>query len=96
MAEKEEKAVQPNAAKDKPAKEKAKKPNAFVRAWKSVKRYCREMKSELKKVVWPTRKQVFRNTLVVILVVLVVGVLIWLFDLLAAAVIKALVNLVQG
>ena len=89
MADKEVKAVDTAAAKDKPAKEKAKKPNAFVR-------YFREMKSELKKVVWPTRQQVVRNTVVVILVVLVVGVLIWLFDWLAAAVIKALVNLAQG
>ena len=91
-----DKAVDTAAAKDKPAKEKAKKPNAFVRGWKRVTRYFREMKSELKKVVWPTRQQVVRNTVVVILVVLVVGVLIWLFDWLAAAVIKALVNLAQG
>lgn len=96
MADKEEKAVQETAAASKPAKEKAKKPNAFARAWKRTTRYFREMKSELKKVVWPTRKQVIRNTIVVILVVLVVGILIWLFDWLAAAVVKALVNLTQG
>ena len=96
MADKEVKAVDTAAAKDKPAKEKAKKPNAFVRGWKRVTRYFREMKSELKKVVWPTRQPGVRNTVVVILVVLVVGVLLWLFDWLAAAVIKALVNLAQG
>ena len=96
MADKEIKAVQESTEKQKPAKEKAKKPNVFVRGWKRVSRYFREMKSELKKVVWPSRKQVLRNTLVVILVVLVVGVLIWLFDWLAAAVVKALVNLAQG
>ena len=96
MADKEIKAVQESTEKQKPAKEKAKKPNFFVRGWKRVTRYFREMKSELKKVVWPSRKQVLRNTLVVILVVLVVGVLIWLFDWLAAAVVKALVNLAQG
>ena len=62
MADKEVKAVDTAAAKDKPAKEKAKKPNAFVRGWKRVTRYFREMKSELKKVVWPTRQQVVRNT----------------------------------
>ncbi len=95
MADKEQKAVQQSAAKDKPAKEKAKKPNAFVRFFKRVARYFREMKSELKKVVWPTRQQVVRNTIVVILVVLVIGVLIWLFDWLAAAIIRALINLVN-
>lgn len=94
MAEKENKAVQETTEK-KPAK-KAKKPNAVVRWFKGICRYFREMKSELKKVVWPTRKQVLRNTLVVLLVVLVVGVLIWLFDWLAAAVVKALLNLAKG
>ena len=92
MAEKEEKAVKA-AANDKPAKSKDKKPNAFVSRVKSIGRYFREMKSELKKVVWPSRKQVIRNTIVVIAVVLVIGVLIWVFDWLAAAVVKALVNL---
>ena len=96
MADKEEKVVPQTTAKDKPAKEKAKKPNGFVRFFKRIARYFREMKSELKKVVWPTRQQLIRNTVVVILVVLVVGVLIWLFDWLAAAVIKALVDLAQG
>ena len=67
--------------------------NWFSRAWTAVKRWFREMKSELKKVVWPNRKTVIRNTLVVIVVVLVIGVLIWVFDWLAAAVIRALINL---
>ncbi|MBR1781542.1 MAG: preprotein translocase subunit SecE [Oscillospiraceae bacterium] len=98
MADKETKAVQAPDAQDKSAKkeakkEKAKKPNAFVRRIKSIGKYFREMKSELKKVVWPSRKTVFRNTVVVILVVLVLGVLIWVFDWLAAAVISALVHL---
>ena len=72
--------------------EQEKKPGFFARWGRNL----RDMKGELKKVVWPTRQQVVRNTVVVILVVLVVGVLIWLFDWLAAAVIKALVNLAQG
>ena len=96
MADKEMKAVQESTEKQKPAKEKAKKPNALVRGWKRVARYFREMKSELKKVVWPSGKQVVRNTIVVIAVVIVVGVLIWIFDWIASAVVKALVNLAQG
>ena len=35
-----------------------KKENWFKRAWGSVCRYFRELNSELKKVVWPTPKQV--------------------------------------
>ena len=94
MAEKEVKAVE-TAEKQKPAKAKAKKPNPVIRWIKGVARYFREMKAELKKVVWPSRKTVIRNTLVVIAVVLVLGVLIWIFDWVASAVVKALINLVS-
>ncbi len=58
----------------------AKKKNWFVRAWGGICRYFRELRSELKKVVWPTPKQVLKNTLIVVVCVLVVGVLLWLFD----------------
>ena len=57
-----------------------KKENWFKRTWGSVCQYFRELKSELKKVVWATPKQVLKNTLIVIACVLVVGVFIWLFD----------------
>ena len=64
-----------------------KKANWFKRAWGSVCQYFRELKSELKKVVWSTPKQVLKNTLIVIACVLVVGVFIWLFDAVANVVI---------
>jgi len=47
-----------------------------------IARWFREMKSELKKVVWPTWNQVRKNTTVVIVAVLVVGVFIVVFDVL--------------
>ena len=58
----------------------AKKKNWFVRAWGGICRYFRELRSELKKVVWPTPKQVLKNTLIVLACVLVVFVMLWLFD----------------
>ena len=60
-----------------------KKENWFVRTWGKVRKYFRELRSELKKVVWPTPKQVLKNTLIVGACVLVVGIFIWLFDLVA-------------
>ena len=60
-----------------------KKENWFKRAWAAVCKYFRELKSELKKVVWSTPQQVLKNTLIVIACVLVVGVFIWLFDFVA-------------
>ena len=70
-----------------------KKKNWFARAWGSVTKYFRELRSELKKVVWPTPKQVLKNTLTVVACVLVVGVCIWVFDLVAQTGISALINL---
>ncbi|NLY42841.1 MAG: preprotein translocase subunit SecE [Clostridiaceae bacterium] len=51
-------------------------------AFSKVARYFREVKAELKKVVWPTRKQVQNNTIVVIISILIVGVVIWTLDIL--------------
>ena len=71
----------------------AKKENWFKRAWGSICRYFRELRSELKKVVWPTPQQVLKNTLIVLVCVLVVGVFIWLFDKVADLGIQGLLNL---
>ena len=73
-----------------------KKENWFKRAWAGIRRYFRELRSELKKVVWPTPKQVLKNTLVVVACVVCVGVFIWLFDFVAGAGITGLITLVKG
>ena len=38
--------------------------------------------SELKKVTWPTKQETTQTTLGVIFVVIIVGILLWLFDML--------------
>lgn len=60
-----------------------KKPNFFVRTGRRLAKWFREMKSELKKVVWPDGKQLFNNTLIVLASVLVVGIIVCVFDFLA-------------
>ena len=70
-----------------------KKEKWFKRAWGAVAKYFRELKSELKKVVWPTPKQVLKNALIVVGCVLVVGVFIWVFDFAANFVINTLLGL---
>ena len=50
------------------------------------------MKSELKKVVWPTKEQVLKNALIVAGCVLFVGLFIWLFDFFAQVVITGLID----
>ena len=74
----------------------AKKANWFVRAGRAIARYFRELRSELKKVVWPTAHQVLKNTLIVLVCVLVVGVFIWLFDFVARVGVDALIELCKG
>ena len=72
---------------------KEKKANWFVRAWGAVCKYFRELKSELKKVVWPTPKQVVKNTLIVVACVIVVGAFIWAFDAVANKGLEVFLNL---
>ena len=74
----------------------AKKKNWFARAWGAICRYFRELRSELKKVVWPTPQQIFKNTMIVLACVLIVGVFIWLIDYVAYRGIEALINGVKG
>ena len=73
-----------------------KKENWFAKTWGKVKKYFRELRSELKKVVWPTPKQVMNNTLVVGGAVAVIGAFIWLFDFVANSGINALISAVHG
>ena len=88
MAE-NEKAVQ--AKKDKKSNKNV-KPGFFARAGK----WFRDMRSELKKVQWPTRKQTINNTLIVIACVVVVGIFIALFDFVAGEAIRLLIGAFQG
>ena len=56
-------------------------------------RWFREMKSELKKVVWPNKKTVLKNTGIVLLCSLLVGVCIWIFDAVAVLAVDTLIGL---
>ena len=88
MAENEKKVEQAAQAKKDKKSENNAKPSFFERAGK----WFRDMKSELKKVQWPTRKQTINNTLIVIACVIVVGIFIGLFDLVAQEGIRLLLG----
>ena len=55
--------------------------------------WFREMKSELKKVVWPNKKTVLKNTGTVLLCSLVIGVCIWIFDFAAMSAVEMILKL---
>ncbi len=69
-------------AKEAKKKEKKMKDNTNKKASNKDKRhFFKDVKAELKKVIWPTPKQLLNNTLAVIASVLIVGVIVFLLDL---------------
>jgi len=57
-----------------------KKPGIYKRTFQKFAKFAKEVRSELKKVIWPSRSQLITYTLTVIVVCLLVGAVIWLFD----------------
>ena len=55
--------------------------------------WFREMKSELKKVVWPDRKTVAKNTGTVLVCSLLIGACIWIFDFVASTAVEMILGL---
>ena len=55
--------------------------------------WFREMKSELKKVVWPNRQSVLKNTGTVLLCSLAIGVCIWIFDFVMVTAVQMILSL---
>ena len=49
---------------------------------KLVYSYVTDSRVELKKVTWPTKQETTQTTLGVIFIVIIVGILLWLFDML--------------
>ena len=55
--------------------------------------WFREMKSEMKKVIWPDRKTVAKNTGTVLLCSLLIGACIWIFDFVASTAVEMILGL---
>ena len=72
MADKEKNVAQVEDKPQKPAK-KEKKKGKIKEGW-------RGLKSECKKIVWPTWKQVIKNTFVVLVVVIICAIIIGVLD----------------
>lgn len=68
---------------------KAKGKNIFSR----IAKYFRDLGSEMKKVVWPSKKQTINNTIVVLVVCAVAGIVLVLLDLAFGGILKGLLSL---
>lgn len=64
----------------KTSKKSSKKDEKKLSFFKKVVKYFKDLKSEFKKVVWPTKIQVFNNTLVVLVTMCVVGLFVFGLD----------------
>ena len=68
------------AASDKATAKKQKKENRFVRIGKRLKKSFSEIRIELKRVTWPTWKELFNYTITVLCVCIIMGILIYILD----------------
>ena len=57
---------------------------------KSIMGFISGAQSEVRRVVWPTRAETTQTTLAVLVIVLIMGILLWLFDMVLLAAIQAL------
>lgn len=85
----------PAAKESKPAKAKKEKSAKDKKPGfgKRMGRFFRELRAELKKVAWPSKADTIKKTGIVIVCVIVVGIIVWIFDGIASAVIDALLSL---
>ena len=70
--------------------DKEKKPNQFELVGKKIVKFFIELKSELKKVVWPDRKKLTQSTITVVMICLFAAVLIFSVDKILSGVLGAI------
>lgn len=69
-----------------------KKGNVFARVGKNISKFFRESKSEAKKMVWPTPQSVFKNTGVVLVTIIVIGLFVFGLDTLLVNLLGLIMN----
>ncbi|MBK1695016.1 preprotein translocase subunit SecE [Chromatium weissei] len=52
--------------------------------------FVTDSRMEVRKVVWPSRQETLQTTLIVIAMVLIVGILLWLFDMMLMTILRFL------
>ncbi|MCL2494902.1 MAG: preprotein translocase subunit SecE [Oscillospiraceae bacterium] len=87
-----EKAKAPGAKGDKEKDEKADKKKASVR----FRRFWKDFRGELKKIVWPDLKTIAKNTGIVLLTTVIIGVPVWILDYALSEGILVLKRVAQG
>ena len=47
---------------------------------RKIARFVKDIRSELKKVIWPSKEQLVNNTISVLVICLLIGIVIWVSD----------------
>ena len=95
MADKKAATAAAQTQSDKPKKNDAKKVSFFGKVknfFKWIGKYFKDTKSELKKVVWPSKHDVKNNTITVVVVVLIAAVVLIALDLIFGGAIHLLIG----
>ena len=69
-----------------------KKENFFVRLWKKIKKLCRDVVGEMKKVVWLSKSETKKSSILVIVTVLAIAAAIGVVD----TVFSTIINFIAG
>ncbi|MBP7402988.1 MAG: preprotein translocase subunit SecE [Clostridia bacterium] len=83
MAENERKAKTDPSRKDK------KEPGKLGRLFRRLGRFFTDLRSELKRVVWPDRKKLVSSTLIVLAICIAAAVFLWIVDTVLMGVLNA-------
>ena len=65
----------------------------FAKIWNKIKKFCKDTVSELKKVSWTSKTELFKSTKLVVVTVVAVCIAIALIDLGASWVINSIAGL---
>jgi preprotein translocase subunit SecE len=76
----DEKGAAAKVAKAAKGNKKSDKPGFFARSGKSTKKFFKDFRGEVKKIVWPDAKMVLKSTGVVLLVVAILSIIIYGID----------------
>ena len=71
-----------------------KKENFFKRIWKKLVKLCKDTVGEMKKVVWTPKNELSKNTKLVIVTVVAIGLVIAVFDTACSYLINAFAGLI--
>ena len=63
---------------------------------KKVRKWLKDFRGEIKKIVWPDFKTVMKNTGIVLITVVIIGALVWIVDFVLTQSIKGLKTLASG